>query len=206
MIKKLKILKKINIIQSFFISRKIKNKEKSKLPIIIYKKSDFKLASTALIKINGVGKLEFGKIWEGEPLSLCSGGGMSIGERAVLDLKGYCNIYSKTKISLRKNSTLTLGNCFINNNVSIICSKSITIGDKTAIGPNVIIRDSDDHILLPRTETSMISPIVIGNNVWIGSNAIILKGVNIGDGAVIAAGAVVNKDVPPHCLVGGGTS
>lgn len=43
----------------------------------------------------------------------------------------------------------------------------------------------------------------IGNDVWIGTGAIILKGVNIGDGAVVAAGAVVTKDVPPYTIVGG---
>lgn len=47
------------------------------------------------------------------------------------------------------------------------------------------------------------SPPLIGNDVWIGSKAIILQGVNIGDGAVIAAGAVVTKDVPPYAIVGG---
>lgn len=48
-------------------------------------------------------------------------------------------------------------------------------------------------------------PIVIGDHVWIGIRALILKGVTIGDGAVIAAGAVVTKDVPPNTLYGGGT-
>lgn len=47
------------------------------------------------------------------------------------------------------------------------------------------------------------SPVSIGNDVWIGSNVIILRGVNIGDGAILAAGAVVTKDVPPYAVVGG---
>ena len=46
-------------------------------------------------------------------------------------------------------------------------------------------------------------PPIIGNDVWIGANAIILQGVTIGDGAIIAAGAVVTKDVPPYAIVGG---
>lgn len=49
----------------------------------------------------------------------------------------------------------------------------------------------------------MTKPIKIGNHVWIGINATILKGVTIGDGAIIAAGAVVNKDVEENSLVGG---
>ena len=47
------------------------------------------------------------------------------------------------------------------------------------------------------------APIVVGNNVWIGSHATILKGVTIGDGAIVAAGAVVTKDVPANTIVGG---
>ena len=48
-----------------------------------------------------------------------------------------------------------------------------------------------------------VAPVVIGDRVWVGTRAIILKGVTIGDGAVVAAGAVVNKDVPPHAVVAG---
>ena len=49
----------------------------------------------------------------------------------------------------------------------------------------------------------MTQPIIIGNHVWIGMNVTILKGVRIGDGAIVAAGAVVTKDVPENTLVGG---
>ena len=49
----------------------------------------------------------------------------------------------------------------------------------------------------------MTAPIVIGDHVWIGMNVIVLKGVTIGEGSIVAAGSVVNKDVPPHCLVAG---
>ncbi|MDX2046776.1 MAG: DapH/DapD/GlmU-related protein [Chitinophagaceae bacterium] len=49
----------------------------------------------------------------------------------------------------------------------------------------------------------MTKPVIIGDHVWIGTGAIILKGVHIGNGSVITAGAVVTKDVPPGCLAGG---
>lgn len=84
-----------------------------------------------------------------------------------------------------------------------IIYKRITIGDNTAIGSNVVIRDSDDHILIPRTENAMSLPIIIGNNVWVGTNVIILKGVHIGDGAVIAAGSIITKDTPVDYLIAG---
>lgn len=201
LIKKLKLLKKINIIKSFIISKKCeKANRENKLPILIYKNTGFRTHFDSIIKVNIKGKLEMGKLWGREPSLLSD---LSMDHEATLVLNGYCNCFSGTIISIQRGGTLTLGNCLINNKVSIICSKSIKIGDMTDIAPGVLIRDSDGHILLPRTETSMTSPIIIGNNVWIGSNAIILKGVHIGDGAVIAAGSVVNKDIPPHCLAAG---
>lgn len=66
----------------------------------------------------------------------------------------------------------------------------------------MIIRDSDNHSI-KKEGYKKTKPIRIGNHVWIGLRATILKCVTIGDGAVIAAGAVVTKDVPPKSLVGG---
>ncbi len=53
------------------------------------------------------------------------------------------------------------------------------------------------------TPFSHTKPAVIGNDVWIGQNAVIMDGVHVGDGAIVAAGAVVTKDVPPYAIVGG---
>lgn len=91
-------------------------------------------------------------------------------------------------------------NTYLNERCEIKCQSSIKIGCECAIGWDVTIIDSDYHSI----NDSLVSmPITIGNNVWIGCKSIILKGVTIGDGAVIAAGSVVSKDVPPHTLVGG---
>lgn len=68
--------------------------------------------------------------------------------------------------------------------------------------PN-IYRHSELADLLEWPKDDMVNPVIIGNDVWIGSNAIILQGVKIGDGAVVAAGAVVTKDVEPYTIVGG---
>lgn len=78
----------------------------------------------------------------------------------------------------------------------------IYIGDCTVISENVIIRDCDNHNISDNDYVKT-KPIHIGNHVWIGMRATILKGVTIGDGAIVAAGAVVTKDVPPKTLVGG---
>ena len=68
--------------------------------------------------------------------------------------------------------------------------------------PSVVIRDYDGHTIdLPGYEIA--KPIHIGEHVWIGNRAIILKGVTIGDGAIVAAGALVTGDVPAHTIVAG---
>lgn len=109
--------------------------------------------------------------------------------------------FHQCHVSVSGYAVLTLGNSsFMNHGGRLYCAQSITIGDNTFIGFDVEIRDTDHHTLVGSQKTA---PIYIGNHVWIGSKAIILKGVTIGDNAVIAAGSVVTKDVPQNCLVGG---
>ena len=94
------------------------------------------------------------------------------------------------------------GKGFINENVQITCGDRIEIGDGCFIGKDVIIRSYDAHEIL-KEGYQVSAPIKIGNHVWIGQRAMILKGVNIGDGSVVAAGSVVTKDVPANCVVAG---
>lgn len=109
---------------------------------------------------------------------------------------------------------------FVGNNVFIgpgasfmAFISSIRIGSNVMFGPNVIIRGGNHstHILGKllsdyKTEDKLPEddqPVIIENDVWIGTGAIILKGVTIGRGAIIAAGAVVTKSVPPYAIAGG---
>ena len=94
-------------------------------------------------------------------------------------------------------------NVFINSVCKVQDQGGIEIGDGTLIGHNVVLATLN-HALAPERRGDLIPrPIRIGKNVWIGSNAVILPGVTIGDGAVIAAGAAVTKDVPENSVVGG---
>lgn len=98
---------------------------------------------------------------------------------------------------------ITIGNnTFINTNVAITSLESITIGDRVKIANNVVIVDHDHDYQNDMNEYRC-QAVVIGNDVWIGANAVILKGVHIGDHAVIAAGSVVNHDVPENTVAGG---
>ena len=107
------------------------------------------------------------------------------------------------RIEIFKNAKFSIaGGGFMNRNCQILCKESISIGKKTVIAADVTIMDSDFHnIILP--EYKVTKPVKIGDNCWIGNRAIILKGVTIGNGAIVAAGAVVTKDVPEKTLVAG---
>lgn len=103
------------------------------------------------------------------------------------------------------NGTMQIGdNTFINPNTFVLSNCSVTIGNNCAISWNCQLIDDDVHKIVVNNEKKNSSaPIAIGNRVWIGANSIIMKGVSIGDGAVIAAGSVVTKNVAPKTLVGG---
>jgi len=91
-------------------------------------------------------------------------------------------------------------------NTFIYASSKITIGKDCMIAPFVYIVDSDhgtDKKIFMNKQSNVSNPIQIGSDVWIGVRSVILSGVSIGDGAVIAAGSVVSKDVPPYAIVGG---
>lgn len=91
---------------------------------------------------------------------------------------------------------------FVNQNCSFYDIGGITIGDRTMIGPSVTLLTAG-HPVEPteRFDGITTAPIVIESNVWIGANATITPGVHIGSGSVVAAGAVVAKDVPASCIV-----
>lgn len=104
-------------------------------------------------------------------------------------------------------ATIHIGeNTTVGYHTYLFASASISIGDNCLIAPFVYLVDSDHsierHELINR-QPNQTAPIVVGNDVWIGTGAKILKGVTIGDGAVIAAGALVKDDVAPYTIVGG---
>lgn len=100
-------------------------------------------------------------------------------------------------------------NIHIGKNVFINCcchfqdQGGIYIGDGTLIGSHVVLATINHGQNPAQRADNLPSPIRIGKNVWIGSHATVLPGITIGDGAIIAAGAVVTKDVLPNTIVGG---
>lgn len=96
-------------------------------------------------------------------------------------------------------------NVFFNNACSINCHVGVVIGDDCLFGENVKIYDHNHRFNLEgapsRAAGFTEAPVSIGDNVWVCANTVICRGVSIGDGCVIAAGAVVRGDVPPNTMV-----
>ncbi|SDX12117.1 DapH/DapD/GlmU-related protein [Paenibacillus sp. CF384] len=132
------------------------------------------------------------------------GGSMTVSKakRAKLFIGNYVILHKHTGFYLDSNeAVIEIGDhTFINRRSEIRCKKQVKIGSHCAISWDVTIMDTDYHCIEGSVATK---PTIIGDHVWIGNKAVILKGVTIGQGAVVAAGAVVSRDVPAHTLVAG---
>ena len=108
----------------------------------------------------------------------------------------------------RPNAILTIGDDFGMTGGAIVCEERITIGNRVTIGANAIIADTDFHPLDPQTRyqnplDGATSPVVIEDDVFIGMQALVLKGVKIGMGSVVGAGSVVTSDIPAGVIAAG---
>lgn len=154
--------------------------------------STWKFYSLPIVRIHKHANLTFGK-----NLTLCSN-----------PKKNSISIFQKVSITaLKPKAEIKIGNNVGISGASISCLTKITIGNNVLIGSGALITDNDAHGLHPkdRNDPTKITSeeIVIGNDVFIGARSIILKGVKIGSGSVVGAGAVVSKDVPDYAIVAG---
>lgn len=165
--------------------------------IVVHKKAKVNLAKDAEVMNYGFLNLGYANERKNQvPSSL------SVREKATLYVRGEFQILPGFQIIVKPGASLHLGSGQINPHVNIICTKEIMIGENVKIGPYVTIRDCDENNRNLAGEIQQ-KPVVIGNDVTIGMKAVILKGVQIGDGAVVEAGSVVTQDVPAGCTVAG---
>ena len=127
-----------------------------------------------------------------------------------IELGDHISLMARSYVYAHNGGFVRIGNWVsVNTNVQIGAADSgeIIIGNDAIIGPNVVIRASNhvyDRVDIPiREQGHSGGKIVIEDDVWIASNAVVLPDVVIGKGAVVAAGAVVTSDVPPYKIVGG---
>ncbi len=132
-------------------------------------------------------------------------GSIVIGKNSRINSHSYKNIVGgdrRSSIVVKKNANLRIGDNFRMSNSAIYCAEKIEIGDNVMIGASCKIWDTDFHPLDASSrlgnpnEHYSTRPILIDKNAFIGGFSIILKGVHIGEGAVIGAGSVVSKNVP----------
>lgn len=168
--------------------------------IVPYKNSVININKSAKCNINGILYLNGNK-----PKGSKAETYLTMGDNSQLTVNGVANVYYNSELVLYSNAKMDLKTVFINSGVQIRCMDSISIGEQCIIARGALIMDFDAHRIKfsDGSKNELTSPINIGNHVWIGAGAKVLQGVTIGDGSIVAAGAVVTKDVPPNCLVAG---
>lgn len=135
----------------------------------------------------------------GSNLKIYVGNNVTIGRVTFSSSK----IFDEAVLRIGSNTSINYGT-----NISI--TKEVIIGDNCMISGWCLIMDSDDHPISPlkrlkklSVEKEEVSPVIIGNNVWIGAYSAVLKGVTIGNNSIIGTHSVVTEDVPPNCLYAG---
>ena len=142
-------------------------------------------------------------------------------QSGALVFGNHVSVYAGCSFALGKNGKCTVGDFTLLNGALVMAEERIDIGSHCLISWNVGIADSDFHPLEPAQRLIdaqalapffkdrpprpklKTAPVKIGDNVWIGMGAVILKGVSIGDNSVVAAGAIVTKSIPPNTIVAG---
>jgi len=166
--------------------------------LLLYPNSDLYMAPGARI-IHTTGRFRLGRRWTVERFKPTE---LIMGEGAVLEIDGGFHCFTGCSITIDPQARLTLGYGGMNVGARLSVFNSVTLGNNVFISEHVTIRDSDNHSVTGGSGV-VSAPIKIGNNVLIGVRATILKGVTLGDGCVVAAGAVVTRSFPPRTLLGG---
>lgn len=168
-------------------------------------------------------KVKYGKglLLKGAPVIFNKKGAeLTIGDNVTIKssfLSNLVGLYSKTIIVTRApGAYIRIGNNVGMSGVTIYARKGIEIGENTAIGGNTKILDNDFHPIEAETRNKLLmdknggdsdlvpaKPIKIGKNCFIGCNAIILKGTELGDGCVVGAGAVVSGKFEANSVIAG---
>lgn len=180
-----------NCIKGFVLRCRINKLNKNK-------KADVKLANTVLLDKN-------------TKITAYPGTSISIGNGVYLrsNPDGYHTgmPFPTVLIADKNGAKISIGEYCRLNGVYVHAQKEITIGNNCVIASGVNIIDSNGHVVLSSNRTvgrDEAKPIIIGNNVWIGVNSIVLKGVSIGDNSVVSAGSVVcGGDYPKNSLIQG---
>lgn len=137
-------------------------------------------------------------VFKGKDSSITIGDGCTFNSHSRWNFRG---INHACIVQTDLGGKITIGNNCGFSGVSIVSSCSVTIGDNVMCGTNVTIGDRNDHE--DRYPQFQPLPVKVGNNVWIGMNSVILRGVTIGDNTIIGACSVVTHDIPANVIAAG---
>lgn len=170
-------------------------------------KLDTFYVSNILCKIKGV-QIGYKNKFYGLPyFSIYNGGNIRIGDKNIFNSSTTSNkigLYHRCMISatpVNGNCEIEIGNNCGFSGTSIRCFCHIKLGNGVRCGANTLIMDGDAHY--DDIRTSPPSPIIINDNVWLGTNVVVLKGVSIGENTVIGANSIVTHDIPSNCIAAG---
>jgi acetyltransferase-like isoleucine patch superfamily enzyme len=139
-----------------------------------------------------------GLLLHGSAPVVSGGGHLLLADNVAIDSRLF-----PVRLTVLSGATLAIGRgTFINRGAALAAARSVRLGDNCLVGEWVSILDTDFHPVHADTPTA-VAPVVIGRNVWLGNRATVLRGVTIGDHAVVGAGAVVTHDVPARAIVVG---
>lgn len=130
---------------------------------------------------------------------------VEIGKKAKLILGKMVRVRSGSKIKVRKSAEIQIGdNTSLNHGCMVISHDKIIIGKDVQFGPNVLIYDHDHDFRAQNGLKELkykTSPVVIGDNVWIGANTVILRGTRIGNNCVVGAGSIIKGEYDDNMII-----
>ena len=197
-----RLLSRVNVWQTWQMHRRIQHPKSATLHVQHY--SMLNIAATASIELHENSHLEIN-----EPMLV----GRSRVEPATLymypnskmTIDGLVTLFEGASVVLFEGALLEVGDKTRIRHCAIQCANHIRIGKNCSIANDCLVQDTNFHSKTESdgTKSAESDEIIIGNYVWVCPKSVILPGVHIGDGAIIATGSVVTKDVPAYSMVAG---
>jgi acetyltransferase-like isoleucine patch superfamily enzyme len=133
-----------------------------------------------------------------------SGANIELQPHSTLQVNGFVQLLRGSRIAVNWRGKLIVNDgTYLNERALIDCDERISIGANCALSRDTTVMDTDSHRIIRPGAAGRSSPVVIGDRCWIGHGAIVLKGVNLGEGCVVAAGAIVaSSHEPAQLLIG----
>jgi acetyltransferase-like isoleucine patch superfamily enzyme len=170
----------------------------SQMVALVSKIVDFSHILNAQLRLRGRARAPFSVRLRGR-VQFSGGGEVVLGEGVSLN-----GTVVPVELVTYTSGRIEIGNhTFVNYGSSIAARASVKIGSHCLLGHYTFVMDNDQHDVVKHSVLPQSDPVIIGDHVWIGSKVVVLPGVRIGSRAVIGAGSIVTKDIPPRCVAAG---